>query len=131
MEEETGACTKVVSCKISSDRSSAKTLTFAKLLYTCSKDRCTITMGGKYINVQTNRNSIQCCQLPFQLLRYLKIPWFVFSSVAKPDPIGSGTFSWTRIRNYLFRIRIQPKMKKTDKNLNFYFFFALIVQKLQ
>ena len=35
------------------------------------------------------------------------------TSVVNPDPVESGISSW--IRNYLFRIRIQAKIKKTDK----------------
>ena len=47
-------------------------------------------------------------------------------SVVHPDPVGSETFSW--IRNYLFRIRFQAKMKK---NQNFTSFFVGIVHKIQ
>ena len=32
------------------------------------------------------------------------------TSVVNPIPVGSGTFSWIRIRNYLFRIWIQAKI---------------------
>ena len=38
----------------------------------------------------------------------------VLSSAADPDSVGSVTFSWIRIRNYLFRFRIRPKGQNYD-----------------
>ena len=55
------------------------------------------------------------------------VPYFqVFCSVVNPDLVGAGSFPW--IRNCLFRIQIQAKIKK-DKSTFWkcYFFFTLIV----